>query len=411
MEALSLVIRHVCENEADYARFPGRGHGSVISGLINNYGGIMPLHQAVLQSNFEAVMQLVEAGADVNAQDRTRLTPLQYCNAPGAIADYLLSQGATPTLPPSSTWLHYLGRSVKTQRETATQILRMTSYHSINESFSLTPELHPKALIAIMNSGQDLNVKDEGNSSIMFVSMCSPDTATLVLNDSIQLTGTDPCPWYMLGRPIETASCINQHWKYYLRRFGMNEFRRVSNLQPNRGWSPLCLATCTDAIEVMEHCFEMGAEVDFEGSPYGSALMAAAAMNRIESVKFLVRRNASIFYTGKHGFTSAVMAEVTPQRVVEWLLVKGFQDQGKLEETSDSHGAAEDSSDVRARLSWCPIRIQLRLNADFERQPHESLFAYLRRLAIIKKQMRGRIVPVPKPEFIARSKISVIYDI
>lgn len=326
-------------------------------------------------------------------------------------ADYLLSHGATPTLPPSSTWLHYLGHSVKTQKEIATQILRMASYRPIRTVSSLAPAFHPKALVVIMSSGQNLNVKDESNCSIMFAAMCNSNTATLVLNSSIEMSEIAPLPWHMLGGPIGYASCINQHWKQYLCRFGMNEFRRVLNLQPNRGWSPLCLATCTDAIDVMEHCFEMGAEVDFEGSPYGSALMVAAAMNRIESVKFLVRRNASIFYTGKQGFTSAVMAEVTPQRIIEWLLVKRFQDQGKLEATSDSHGAVEDPPNLRARLSWCPTRIQLRLNADFERQPHESLFAYLRRLAIIKEQMRGRIVPVPKPEFIARSKISVVYEI
>lgn len=46
----------------------------------------MPLHQAVLQSNFQAVRLLVEAGADVDAQNCNRLTPLQCCKAPGDIA-------------------------------------------------------------------------------------------------------------------------------------------------------------------------------------------------------------------------------------------------------------------------------------------------------------------------------------
>lgn len=287
----------------------------------------------------------------------------------------------------------------------------MASTYSTNDPLPKEPELHPKLVLAITNSGQDLNAKDENNCCIMSIAMRSPGTTVLVLNSPLQLAETAPIQWHLQRGPIERISCINQHWKHYARRFGMGEICRVSNLQPNRGWSPLCLATCTDAIEVMKHCLEMGAEIDFEGSPHGSALMAAAAMNRIESVKFLVRHNAAIFYMGKQGFMTAVIAADMSQRVIHWLLVKRFQDQGKLEATSDSSMVIDNSSNARPRLSWCPTKIQLRLNADFERQPHESLFAYLRRLAIIKTQMRGQIVPVPKPVFIARSEVSIVYQI
>lgn len=324
--------------------------------------------------------------------------------------EYLLSRGATLSLPPSETWLHFLGDSITAQKQLVTKILRLAPVGSLYTPL-LRPALHPQVLAVMINSGQDLEAKDESHYSMMHAAMLGPKTSTLLLNSSLQLAGTDPFPWHLPGVPIEGVSYINQHWKHYLRRFDIPELRRVSNLQPSRGWSPLCLATCTDAIGVIDHCLEMGAEIDFEGSPYGSALMAAAGMNRIESVKFLVRRNASISYIGKQGFTTAVIAGETPQRVIDWLLVKRFQDQGKLEATSGSNKVVDDSSDPRSRFSWCPTNIQLRLNAEFERQPHESLFAYLRRLTIIKKQMRGRIVPVPKPEFLARSEISVVYEI
>lgn len=45
----------------------------------------MPLHQAVLEDNLDAVVQLVKAGADVDAQDNY-LTALQCCKSPGDIA-------------------------------------------------------------------------------------------------------------------------------------------------------------------------------------------------------------------------------------------------------------------------------------------------------------------------------------
>jgi ankyrin repeat protein len=46
----------------------------------------MPLHQAVIHGNLEAVKQLVEAGADVDGQNTNGRTPLQYCQGPGDIA-------------------------------------------------------------------------------------------------------------------------------------------------------------------------------------------------------------------------------------------------------------------------------------------------------------------------------------
>lgn len=46
----------------------------------------MPLHQAVFSGRLDAVIQLVQAGADVDAQDLEKLTPLQYCKGPGDIA-------------------------------------------------------------------------------------------------------------------------------------------------------------------------------------------------------------------------------------------------------------------------------------------------------------------------------------
>ncbi|KAF3008267.1 hypothetical protein E8E14_002202 [Neopestalotiopsis sp. 37M] len=262
-----------------------------------------------------------------------------------------------------------------------------------------------------MNTGQNLNAKDESSYGIMLVAMGTPKTATFILNCPIYLTSTNPSSWSMLSGPIEDTPWMNQYWDHYRRRFGLDEISRISNLHPRRGWSPLCLSTCTDAIGVMRNCLEMGAQIDFEGSPYGSALMAAAGMNRIESVKFLVRQKASIFYKGRQGFTSALVVGASSHRVVQWLLVGRFQEQGKLEAAPELGGSTTGTLTMGPHRSWSPISIHLRLCGKFERQPHESSLAYLTRLASIKREMRGKVVPLPKPEFLATSVVTAIYDI
>ncbi|ETS86026.1 hypothetical protein PFICI_04051 [Pestalotiopsis fici W106-1] len=316
--------------------------------------------------------------------------------------------GATPTLPPSITWLHHLGSSAEGQTRMTAELFRQAPIKLIYEPFPPNPTLHPKVLAAIMDSGQDLNAEEESNRSIMLVAMHNPETATLILNQPAQLTETGPFPWSMIGSMIEDVSWMNQHWKHYLRRFRMEDLRRVSNLEPRRGWSPLCLATCTDAVKVMEHCLEMGTDIDFEGSPYGSALMAAAGMNRIESVKFLVRHGASICYEGKEGFTSAVVVGASSQRVVQWLLVGRFQDQGKLEAVSESSTIITENVPIH---SWSPARLNFRLAGKFERQPDESSLDYLKALAEIKKNLRGQVVHLPKPEYLETSVVTAVYDI
>merc|ERR1719383_1096773 len=65
---------------------------------INGIGdsGMTPLHQAVLDGNFEAVRLLLRNGADINKLDEDCWTPLHAACAEGHvdIVKYLLDEGA-----------------------------------------------------------------------------------------------------------------------------------------------------------------------------------------------------------------------------------------------------------------------------------------------------------------------------
>ena len=58
-----------------------------------NFDGDTPLHIAVLRSNYEEVLVLLEAGADPNSKGDMGYTPLHYASDP-EIFDLLVKYGA-----------------------------------------------------------------------------------------------------------------------------------------------------------------------------------------------------------------------------------------------------------------------------------------------------------------------------
>ncbi|KAI1178872.1 hypothetical protein F4777DRAFT_586373 [Nemania sp. FL0916] len=164
------------------------------------------------------------------------------------------------------------------------------------------------------------------------------------------------------------------------------------NVHPEQGISPLCQAAAVDALEVIDHCLEMGASIDFDGSSYGSALMAACANCRLKAVKHLVRHGASIVYHGEFGITSAIKAADGHAKITAWLLVGQFTEQTKLE-----YSSPQDPTIAPSIRPWSGIQEwPMKLTGYDEREPDEPLVEYVGRLAEIRDWMRGRMLPLRK---------------
>ncbi|KAI0509025.1 hypothetical protein F5B22DRAFT_638389 [Xylaria bambusicola] len=162
------------------------------------------------------------------------------------------------------------------------------------------------------------------------------------------------------------------------------------NLHPDQGISPLCRAAAVDALLVIDRCLEMGARIDFEGSSYGSALMAACANCRLRAVKHLVKRGASIVYHGECGLTSAIQMANGHEKIIRWLLVGQFIEQPKLE-----YCTFQDLNNSPPLRCWSGIQEEsMRLTGHYERRPNESLLSYISRLSTIRRDMRGRALPL-----------------
>jgi ankyrin repeat protein len=72
--------------------------GSDVEAVASTFGNVRPLHSAVAASNTQAVLALLEAGADPNARQERGFTPLHGAaqNGDREAVDALLARGADP---------------------------------------------------------------------------------------------------------------------------------------------------------------------------------------------------------------------------------------------------------------------------------------------------------------------------
>ncbi|GKT64047.1 hypothetical protein ColTof4_04404 [Colletotrichum tofieldiae] len=142
----------------------------------------------------------------------------------------------------------------------------------------------------------------------------------------------------------------------------------------------------------MENLIGMGAALDVEGSPLGSALIVACVTGRKESVIFLVRCRAALSYWGPGGFRSAYDAAKRNTPILDWLLVGRYVDQGKLTAPCDREPGNEK---YPAPFAWGgPVRAELVICGTMERMPKESAKGYWSRLMREKSKWRGKVLPL-----------------
>ncbi|KAI3319861.1 hypothetical protein HD806DRAFT_250838 [Xylariaceae sp. AK1471] len=221
------------------------------------------------------------------------------------------------------------------------------------------------------------------------------------------IADSKPFPWHATGRQLQEIPWINTYWKLFKKRIPYNHLQRIMNLHPEKGISPLCQAAAIDALDVIDRCLGMGADIDFEGSSYGSALMAACANCRLKATKHLVRRGASIIYHGQFGITSAIEVANEHRKIISWLLVGQFTEQPKLD-----YPMVQDPDDVPPIRPWSGNQQKpMRLTGYRGRQPNESLKNYIFRLAGIRTAMRGKALPLHRQDPLAGLFNIVCYQI
>ncbi|KAH7196516.1 uncharacterized protein B0J16DRAFT_390429 [Fusarium flagelliforme] len=315
-------------------------HRSDFSGFFFEYD---PLHNSAYDGKYGVVQLLLENGAPVDLVDDSGITPLAVA-ATSRITDLLISSGASPT--PLLT-------------------------KSLAANLAYWPENGMQALESL---------------TIAFLQQSGLPSTKLLFQSYDTLYGVEPFPWHLYGPyRFSKISFLKEHYHHVCRRFGFPAFATWANLEPVQGWSPLCRAASQNSTEKMENCLSLGADIEFEGCPLGSALMIASACGQLDAVKLLVRRDARVCYNGRVGRLS-VFKVATSKIVKAWLLVGRFNDQQRMK-CSPEH----DSTETKLWSGFVQARANLH-GYELVRDD-ESRIDCAKRLMDYKRNLRGRVAP------------------
>lgn len=364
--------------------------------------GEAPLHLASRKGNCEAIKLLLDHGADVNVLDNDQMTPLQR-----AIMSEPLEES------PAAKLLLLHGSALENRNNTGETAVMCASSYGLTEMVCLLDAAgadlmardfsswnclhfaagngHVDLLVWLVNCGFQLHTKTcQGWSAFHYASFDKKFTSFL-LNFDFAFENTDAMTYADPGGNMSWGPAwLNEHFNMYLRRLGPERLRALANLEPTDSWSPLCILASIGQTLAMNNILKLGTDVDFDGSPSGSALMLACLSGRLEPVKILVRQGATISYLGKSGIRSAVDAARNHRTILAWLLVDRFTEQRKLADPVESDSAAHSAEDVKP---WSGIvRKELIITGIAQRQVHESARDYWFRLMAVKKDWRGKVV-------------------
>ncbi|KAL0932846.1 ankyrin repeat protein [Colletotrichum truncatum] len=408
LHGLGVLLKHIWENHEHYGKIHNLAPDALLSAVVNEVdsGGRTPLHQAAWRGNLAAVQVLLENGADVNAMDAgTSHTPLHYAmSAQNSQSDpncsvglYLISKGAniecrnglgqTPILQAAyNRRLPILRALVAAKAD-----IRALDYRSFSllQTLPNSFEGNTEVFGELVNLGLDPHRSNLVGSSAFHTAICQSSAISLLLNMDIRLEDSKPFPW-------DAESSVHYPWlttayKLIRRKYQYQTLKDFANLTPRGAWSPLCKSASRGLVSMMENLLDLGSDLDSEGCPLGSALMAACVAGQKQSVEFLVRHGAALSYAGPNGFRSAYELAKNNTSILHWLLVDRFTDQKKLK-AGCNHG--QDSEESLKSFKWGgPIKAELVISGLIERHPRESSKEHWARLMRNKAALKG-VLPV-----------------
>ncbi|KAG4254481.1 hypothetical protein FPRO04_11437 [Fusarium proliferatum] len=351
------------------------------------------LHMAAWHGNKEAASLLVERGADIDAADSNGWTPLIF-SQDASMAKHLVSLGASTaavcrvgSLPSLMKWF---GDNLLDEAHPISFSRLPKKLFTVSDTsrFSAKCEalrLTPNTLDSMHKLKSDLTSEDEAGRSMMHHILGEEDLVDWVLDREQDLSGTTPFPWHLEWCEFSGLALLTSSFERLRQRIPADLFRKVLNLEPSRGWSPLCHAAALNRVDIIANCLEMGADINFEGSCFGSAVMNASACGSLDAVKLLARNRASLTYMSKSGFTSCFLVAGT-DAVREWLLCGRFMDQKRLSAETDAYC-------VREEVPWGGyIEAKVLLYGRRARWLEESTLDYAKRLSKMKRSWQGEVV-------------------
>lgn len=252
---------------------------SVLADMVNGlYQGQTPLHIAAEEGDLDTVKILIEAGADVDILDEWNQNAIQLTKNPQIIALLVAAGSKTGWLDVGSLkWIMSAHHPVTI--DCLKNFRKRMGHHWIESSRNLSSLLDPpiddissEFLTLLFQHGGKSDWAGRGERRLIHMALCHSELTSYLLALR-QIMDCEPFPWHTIPcYEFNEIQWISGHWRFFRRRIPFKEFQRMMNLHPDQGMSPLCQAAAIDGLDIIDHCLEMGADIDFEGSSYGSAL-------------------------------------------------------------------------------------------------------------------------------------------
>lgn len=354
-----------------------------------------PLHWAIRHSNVPAINLLLKNQAEVNQFDSLGRTPLLLAVSsrhPAQIMRELLKAGAG------------LAEPIRCRIES----MKMAIRNGDLEVVKILAEADPETLKSVDQHAGDELLREAGSAGVFqylvsrgadpfSVQEYRSTAITAHMFPACWLTGIifnsglasesaeDPLACEVAVAAYDSASDPGSvHFiKKLYRSLSIGVFGKLVNRTKYGIGSPLCLAASMNGTHMVEALIAMGAEIDFEGCRYGSALMAACVWGSLNVVRFLVRSGAVMCYVNGDGLPrSAVNLSARHQGVTRWLLVGRHVEQRKLEYQPSQHKPQHSA--------WAGPRLfKLALPTNMQRDFGESSWDHVRRLQKWKEGLLG----------------------
>lgn len=299
-----------------------------------------PLHIAASEGNSNIVLMLLDYGASIDCVDGRHATPLHHAASNGqtAMVKLLLDSGANPNAVNFELESPCMAAALYDQIDSIQALLRggadiqLRNCYGQNALHLAASSGSKNVFVFLLNTptGHSLGAEDILGISFLdeAISCRSSFPMTLLLNLALPVEAYESRTGNTLSIAVSCRSATDV--RQLLRRLPTGLLPRLLNHPHLFGTTPLHTAAVLAKLDTINLLLDTGAQLEVEGSEYGTALMGACATGRLTAVRLLVARGAKTSYEKDGQCYSALLAARHHPEVRRWLLVGRFLEGPKL---------------------------------------------------------------------------------
>ncbi|KAL3593496.1 hypothetical protein FPOAC2_07794 [Fusarium poae] len=406
-ESIVKRVLRFAVNLRNQSRFPS-GSGHTPLHFMTVYCGGKVLTARHYEMFCKMAKLLIDSGADVNIQDDVSATPLYHAVHHDLLplVDVLLEAGADQHIPDNEGTTP-LGISIRgalhrnfavTHRllERGGDLATITFHELGGYQDGTLRNLHE--LLKLGLDPFSINLPDRETTLTCILSQNSQNFALNGDFDFYRLAEEEPAFLRTVFVGSFDGSTIYKEagkMRAIIKRIPWECRARVVNFEPDNGFNIGFAAILPDLDDILRLFLEAGFDIERERRGRGSALMFASRIGAFKCFKMLIRHGAKVSYLGigRRGESvvrSAVDEAKRHPKLLRWLLVDRYYETKYLAE-KEHNGQDTIKPWSGPRKAAYKMR---GIDDEFPRMDSESMANWARRMAMLRRSLRGLVLPV-----------------